>query len=189
MVRGLLLAGGAATRFGAAKLLHPFEDGLAMGAVSARNLILGVGNALAVVREGDTALAARLRDAGCEVLETPRSRDGLGASLAAGVDASRESEGWIVALGDMPRIAPATLGAVAQAIRDGAPIAAPRLASGERGHPVGFGAELREELLALAGDEGARSVIGRHATRVRLIDVTDAGILYDIDTPRDLPRP
>lgn len=189
MIRGLLLAGGAATRFGSPKLLHPFEDGLALGAVSARNLIAGAGNALAVVREGDAAIAARLREAGCEVLETPLSRGGIGASIAAGVAATAGAEGWVVALADMPRLAPATIRAVVDALRGGALIAAPRLAGGERGHPVGFRAELRGELLALEGDEGARSVIQRHATRVRLVDVTDAGILFDVDTPRDLPRP
>ena len=75
-IRGLLLAGGAATRFGSAKLLHPYL-GSTVGAASARNLVAGVGNALAVVREGDDAIAGMLRDAGCEVLVTPRSRDGL----------------------------------------------------------------------------------------------------------------
>ncbi|HSW83600.1 MAG TPA: hypothetical protein VLH12_09000, partial [Usitatibacter sp.] len=60
-------------------------------------------------------------------------------------------------------------------------------ATNARGHPVGFSARLREDLLALDGDEGARSVIQSHRDAVTLIPVDDEGITVDIDTPRDLP--
>ena len=186
MIRGLLLAGGASLRFGSAKLLHPFEHGLAIGEASARNLLAGVGNALAVVRDGDEELARRLRGAGCEVLVTSRSREGLGASIAAAVEASRGSRGWVIALADMPRVPPAVSRAIAQAIEGGALLAAPVLGSGERGHPVGFAEQLVEELVALGGDEGARSVIARHREAVLLVPTGERGILYDVDRPQDL---
>ncbi len=186
MIRGLLLAGGASLRFGSAKLLHPFEPGLAIGEASARNLLAGVGNALAIVRDGDEEIARRLRAVGCEVLATSRSRDGLGASIAAGVEASRDVEGWIVALADMPRVPAAVSKAVAEALERGALLAAPVLASGERGHPVGFSSRLAGELCALAGDEGARAVVARHREAVVLVTTAERGILFDIDHPRDL---
>lgn len=186
MIRGLLLAGGASTRFGAAKLLHRIDGGLTLGEVSARNLLEGVGNVLAVVRDGDDALAANLRNAGCAILVTGRSRDGIGASIAAGVDAARGGDGWVVALADMPRIPARVSRAVAEALQGGALIAAPMLPGGERGHPVGFSALLVDELAALAGDEGARSVIQRHRDDVVLVPTEERGILYDVDRPEDL---
>ena len=185
MIRGLLLAGGAATRFGSAKLLHPYE-GATLGEVSARHLIEGVGNALAVVREGDTALAAKLRAAGCEVLLSARSLEGLGGSLAAGVAATAQASGWVVALADMPRVSAACSRSVRAALEAGALIAAPTLASGERGHPVGFAARLGAELAALGGDEGARALLARHRDAFVAIPTDDRGILYDIDCPADL---
>jgi molybdenum cofactor cytidylyltransferase len=188
MIRGLLLAGGASTRFGAAKLLHPLENGLAMGVVSARHLLEGVGNVLAVVRDGDDELAACLRGAGCAVLVTGRSRNGLGASIAAGVDAARGGDGWVVALADMPCIPARVSHAVAEALEGGALIAAPVLPGGERGHPVGFSARLLEELTALSGDEGARVVVQRHRESVVLVPTEERGILYDVDTPEDAAR-
>ncbi|APV50445.1 hypothetical protein BWI17_12510 [Betaproteobacteria bacterium GR16-43] len=185
MIRGLLLAGGAATRFGSAKLLHAFE-GSTLGAVSARNLIAGVGNAMAVVRPGDDALANTLRAAGCEVLVSERSREGLASSIAAGVGATRNASGWVLALADMPRIAPDITRTVARAIEAGALIAAPVLRSGERGHPVGFGSSLVGELVALTGDGGAREVIERHRARLVSVSTEDRGVLYDVDRPTDL---
>ncbi len=189
MIRGILLAGGSGTRFGGAKLLAAFpNDPVPIGVRSARSLVAGLGNALAVVRAGDAALARALRDAGCEVLESADSARGLGASLAAGVKATRAAGGWIIALADMPRILPATHRAVAEVLSRGAKIAAAIDASGRRGHPVGFAAELYADLAALDGDEGARSVIDRHRAWLEVVHCDDPGIHYDIDTPGDLAR-
>lgn len=187
-IRGLLLAGGAASRFGSAKLLHPYRDST-LGAASARNLIEGVGNALAIVREGDEAIATMLREAGCDVLVTARSRDGIGASIAAGVEASRDASGWILALADMPRVSPEISRAVAAKIAGGARVAAPMLPSGERGHPVGFSPALLDELLALSGDQGARKVLERYRGVLSTVATADRGVLYDVDRPSDLSPP
>ena len=190
MIRGLLRAGGAATRFGGAKLLASASDSPApIGARAARSLLAGAGNALAVVRPGDAALARALRDAGCDVIESPDSLRGLGASLAAGVKASREAAGWLVALADMPRILPATHRSVAAALARGAKLAAAVDTAGLRGHPVGFSADLYGDLAALDGDEGARSVVERHRAWLELVRVDDPGIHVDIDTPGDLLAP
>jgi len=188
MIRGLLLAGGASARFGAAKLLHRIDGGPTMGEMSARHLLEGVGNVLAVVRDGDDELAACLGKAGCAILVTGRSRDGIGASIAAGVDAARGGDGWVVALADMPHIPARVSRAVAEALAGGALIAAPVLPGGERGHPVGFSARLAPELTALTGDEGARAVVQRHLEDVVLVPTEERGILYDIDTPEDVAR-
>jgi molybdenum cofactor cytidylyltransferase len=187
LIRGLLLAGGAATRFGGAKLLASATDHPApIGARAARALLAGAGNALAVVRPGDEALSRALREAGCDVLESADSLRGLGASLAAGVKASREAGGWLVALADMPRILPATHRAVVQALERGAKLAAAADPTGRRGHPVAFGADLYADLAALDGDEGARSVVELHRAWLELVRVDDPGIHFDIDTPGDL---
>lgn len=187
MIRGILLAGGSGTRFGGAKLLAAFpNDPVPIGVRSARALVAGIGNALAVVRAGDAALALALRDAGCEVLESADSVRGLGASLAAGVKASRAADGWIIALADMPRILPATHRSVADVLSRGARLAATVDESGRRGHPVGFAAGLYADLVALDGDEGARGVIERHRAWLEVVGSDDPGIHFDIDTPGDL---
>jgi molybdenum cofactor cytidylyltransferase len=90
-----------------------------------------------------------------------------------------------VALADMPWIAPTTIARVADAVRKGAVIAAP-FHDGQRGHPVGFAPVLRDALLALTGDDGARAVLARHRASLVRIDVDDAGVLRDIDRPSDM---
>ncbi|HET9650879.1 MAG TPA: nucleotidyltransferase family protein [Usitatibacter sp.] len=184
-IRGLLLCGGAATRFGADKLLAG-EKPIVVEA--ARRLVAGAGNALAIIPLGREALRRALEPLGCEVLETDRTASGMGGSLVAGVLATVRADGWIVALGDMPCVRIETIAAIAAALREGATIALPVGVHGRRGHPVGFAASLRDELLALGGDVGARSVVARHADAVREVATDDPGIFIDIDTPEDLRR-
>ena len=181
----ILLAAGAGSRFGGEKLLHPLEDGVAIAAHSARNLLAVLPDVIAVVRWGDFPLYDMLEQEGCQVTMFRDAARGMGASLAHGVAQARAADGWVIALGDMPRIAPATIKKVVEALEAGTLIAAPAC-KGERGHPVGFGAALRDELTALGGDQGARELFQRHRDSLQLIECDDPGVLYDIDRKADL---
>jgi len=187
VIAGILLAAGAGRRFGgSAKLLAPLADGTPVVQAAARSLLdAGLGRCLAVVRPGDEEVAAVLRATGLAVVPCAASERGMGASLAAGVAATRQADGWLIALGDMPWIAPATLAAVADALRHGAPLAAP-YHQGQGGHPVGFSAALGGELRALDGAEGARRVVAANRARRVRVPVADPGILRDVDVPEDL---
>lgn len=187
LATGVLLAAGTGSRFDPTglrnKLLALLPNGRCVAHEAAHRLLLVVPSVIAVVRPGADALAHVLNDAGCDVVFSADAERGMGASLAAGVGAAHEAESWIVALADMPRIAVATIEAVARAIDEGDSLAAP-FYKGQRGHPVGFGLAHRDALLALDGDAGARALLSSHA--LTRIDVDDPGILRDVDTPADL---
>jgi molybdenum cofactor cytidylyltransferase len=184
---GVLLAAGEGVRFGGGKLVHPLEDGSAIAAHAARNLVAAGLDVVAVVRAGDFPLADILEQEGCQVTPCAESARGMGHTLAHGIAASRDAAAWIIALGDMPRVKPATIEAVAGALAAGAAIAAPTY-RGERGHPVGFGARLRDELMQLSGDTGAKAVLQRHAGEIVLVECDDPGVVLDIDRKADLDR-
>jgi molybdenum cofactor cytidylyltransferase len=137
-----------------------------------------------VLRPEQTVLAGLLAEEGLRIVSCAEARDGMGCSLAAGVAASPNAAGWLVALGDMPFIQPETLREVSRVLEAGASLAAPWL-DGRRGHPVGFAAGWREDLLALAGDAGARDILAGHPRAMVRIETTDAGVLRDVDTPED----
>ena len=185
---GILLAAGRGTRFdptGASdKLLAPYGTGGTVVGASARHLLAAIPHVIAVVAPGAVAVALELEAAGCIVTECPSASEGMGASLVHAVHASLPAPlGWVIALGDMPDVLPSTIEALCDAIADGAQIAAPSM-HGRRGNPVAFGPGQRDALLALGGDEGARSLL--RAQPVTLVEVADAGIFRDIDAPGDL---
>lgn len=193
-VVGLLLAAGRARRFDPRgerlKLLEPLanEPRHCIAQVSATQLRTACDDVLAVVGPDTTPLQQRLhallQACGCRLLINPEPARGMGHSLALGVQHIHQTNpsalGVLVALADMPFVAPATLAAVAHTLRQGHLTVAPFF-QGQRGHPVGFAAALFEPLMALTGDEGARSVLTRYPPH--RIDVTDRGVLRDIDCP------
>ncbi len=184
-IAGILLAAGVASRFGVDKLLHPMPDGVAIAAHAARHLIAAGLDVTAVVRPGDFPLSDMLEQEGCMVTVCHEAARGMGASLAHAVARERGADGWVIALADMPKILPATIKSVVAALGEGALIAAPEYRN-QRGHPVAFGAGLRDELLALDGDQGAKAVLERHRDAVKLVECNDPGVIYDIDRKADL---
>jgi molybdenum cofactor cytidylyltransferase len=182
---GLLLAAGAATRFGGDKLVAPLPDGSSVGVAALRNLTGALDAVVAVVRPEDDRLATALAAEGARVTACPFAADGMSSSLAWGVRASPLARAWLVVLADMPWIRPESVARVADAMRTGAAIAAPSW-RGARGHPVGFAGSFFFELAALSGDEGAKAILARH--RVQLIPVEDQGVVRDVDRPEDLTR-
>jgi molybdenum cofactor cytidylyltransferase len=188
-VQGLLLAAGRGQRFGAEpKLLRPLADGRPLVLHALQHLRDAVqAPPLVVLRTGDEPLAALLREHGAAVVVTADAERGMGASLAAGARAVADDAAILVALGDMPAIAPSTYAAVLRTLRSGAAIVQPRY-KGLPGHPVGFAANWLPQLRALDGDTGARPLLRAYAAQVTVLPIDDAGCLLDVDTPQDLDR-
>ncbi|WP_426233955.1 nucleotidyltransferase family protein [Pseudomonas sp. TWP3-2] len=117
---------------------------------------------------------------GCEVVSVEPT--GMGDSIAAGVAACADLDGWLIVLGDMPFILPSSIERVAAAMAEDA-VSVPVL-SGEYGHPVGFGRSFAAGLMALSGDRGARPLFAQG--RVVEVFVDDAGVVWDVDVPEAL---
>lgn len=181
----VLLAAGAGTRFGGGKLMHPMHDGVAVAVHAARNLRAAGLSVIAVVRPGDVPLAQMLEHEGCRVTFCADAVHGMGHTLAHGIAQSPAARGWVIALGDMPRVKPGTIRSVVEALAAGAKIAVP-FYEGRRGLPVGFSDEMGPALRALRGDKGAREVLERHRDAIERIVSDDPGVLLDIDTKADL---
>lgn len=184
MIQGVLLAAGSASRFGGHKLLHPLTDGTPIGVAAARNLLRGTPTTLAVVRPDDHELTALLRAEGVTAIICETAELGISASLAAGVQASADADGWLIALADMPWISPETIRALVGLLEKGAQLVAPYYA-GRRGHPVGFARRYKVDLLELSGDSGARDLLQANHNRLRQFHCDDRGILRDVDVPAD----
>jgi molybdenum cofactor cytidylyltransferase len=189
---GILLAAGRGRRFDPLgrrnKLLQPLPGpgGDPVVAASARKLLSLLDTVIAVVPPDDGGVGALLSGLGCDVVVCPDADTGMAASLVHALRHSLQNAqpaAWLVALGDMPHVAPATLAALADALAAGADIAAPVM-DGRRGNPVGFGRVHLAALLALEGDQGARRLL--QTCPVTEVPVEDPGIFRDIDTPADL---
>jgi len=149
-----------------------------------------------VVRAEDEALA-ELAAPHATIIRTEQAHLGMGHSLAAGFD--KLSWQWaFVGLLDMPFIKIATLKLLKQhAASTQYPIIRPRLQASEdgvvttstpHGHPIGFHSVLFNAVAEPKGDAGARDLLKSHRDRIENVQVSDAGVIKDIDHPSDLTR-
>jgi molybdenum cofactor cytidylyltransferase len=184
-VVALVLAAGQGSRFGADKRCATLPDGRSLLAHSVERALAVFDEVRVVLRDGERAEYFGLPE-GCRVIHSPDAALGMGHSLAAGAASLDDSEACSVAilLGDMPWIAPQTLQQLVEAA-SASTILFP-LFDDQRGHPVLFGREFWPALTQLSGDEGARVVVQAHRDRCITLEVTDAGVLRDVDTPAAL---
>ena len=108
---------------------------------------------------------------------------GMGDSIACGVAATASAAGWLILPADLPLIQAASLLAVARELQNHTVVVP--LCTGQRGHPVAFGPQARDELVALRGDGGAASVVAAWKQRggVGVLELEDVGCITDVDTP------
>lgn len=152
-----------------------------MGLRAAQNLVPAVDRLICVVRPDDQALQSLFQRHGFETVICEDAGSGMSASLKAGICATANSDGWLIALADMPFIKPETHGLIAENLKQLGGIIVPKF-EGKRGHPVGFSSTYRSVLLQITGDQGARPVLARYADNVRVVAVDDQGIYQDVDT-------
>lgn len=128
---------------------------------------------------------------GVRVVVNPRPEAGMLASLQAGLAAAPPAEWLLFALGDQPALRPETvdllLREAALGLPEGQSIAVPSHA-GRRGHPLVLHDRHRAEIAALDPALGLRDLLRRRPEAIRHVEVADAGVLADMDTPEDYRR-
>lgn len=186
----VVLAAGRGSRFGAPtrKLAQQLGSSSVLGTtlrhVLASHLPMVVVTTAALADTARRTVAARDLVVLPEVGTPGPEPLGMGYSIASGVAARPDAAGWLILPADMPMVAASTLQAVARELSEHTVVYAQF--RGQRGHPVGFAAELYSELVVLEGDEGARRLVARYPAHG--VEVDDPGVLVDIDTEADLDR-
>lgn len=183
-VASVVLAAGAATRFGGRKQLAPLEGrpllehALAIAAAGATDLTVLVLGAYAEEIEA----AIDLGDT--QVVRCPDWKLGRAASLRAGLVAlSTDVDAALITLGDEPYVSPAATARLLAARRPG--LASLRATyTGRPGHPVLVERELFERLRAPAGDRSPGQIL--EATGVQTVPCDDLGMSVDVDTRAQL---
>lgn len=167
-VAAVVLAAGAATRFGSPKQRILLPRVLARLAASPVDEVVVVEGAYDL---GDTVLQARTRLVRCEEWER-----GPGASLRCGLAALGEDvEAALVIMADGPDLAPEAVARVISSWRaEGGDVVAASY-DGVRGHP----------LLAARAVWGEIPDAGLRVVEPRLVPCDDLGAPGDVDTPED----
>jgi molybdenum cofactor cytidylyltransferase len=181
----IVLAAGLSRRMGRPKLLLEFKGRPVIRHAVERVVAAGLHPVLVVTGAEHDALARALAGLEVQLAVNPTPESGQGSSVGVGVSAlPAGTDAVLIALGDQPGVPAEVIPALIEALKKpGKAIAAPRYADG-LGNPVLFGSSVFQELLALGGDRGARSVIERDPSRLAVVEVASP-MPRDIDTPED----
>ena len=185
MITGILLAAGSAKRFGTQKLLERLPNGQAIGLASAQALLPAVDNMIVVVKPEDKALQELFDRENITTVICERASLGISESIKVGINTAPQANGWLIALGDMPFIQTETISTLVELMARGHGIVHPSYQQ-KRGHPVGFSQDYAEELILLQGDKGAKDILLRHPSAIKVFHCEDRGIVQDIDTHKQL---
>jgi molybdenum cofactor cytidylyltransferase len=183
VIGGIVLAAGAASRFGGGKQLA-FLDGRPLLEHAVRAMTSApVGRVIVVLGAEAEHVLAGVDLHGADPLVCERWSEGQSASLACGLAELADCEAVVVTLGDQPRVSPAAIRRVIAGRGNGAAAVRATYGSGP-GHPVLLERVLFDRLRDVSGDHGARNLL--MSVQTREIPCDDLGNGADVDTPAEL---
>lgn len=180
----VLLAAGMSKRFGANKLLADYCGRPVLCAALDAMKALGAARMAAVVSCDETEALAKT--SGCMVIRNDMPEMGQAHSIVLGVSAMRDMDAVLLLAADQPRLTGESLLRLAQAFEASGKEAACLRDETHMGNPAVFSAACFEELLALAGDRGAKGVLRAHEGSLLVVDCLYPHELADADTPQAL---
>lgn len=188
MTPALLLAAGASQRLGRPKALLPYRGSSLIEHAAETLLAAGCQPVLVVLGAEKDKARARVKGLPVGIVECDDAKEGLSASIRAGVEAlataAPDAAGLLLALVDQPLVTAGLLERLIEAGREGG------LAASDYGEAIGppayFAREYFTELTTLRGDRGAKRILQAHRNRLRLVEFPGGAL--DVDRSTDYER-
>lgn len=190
-IAAIVLAAGRSTRMqDGFKLLEPIDGKpMVLHAVDAAMSSQAL-TTIAVTGHRANEIKTLLDDRVVLAVENKDYGQGLSTSLRSGIRALPTGiAGAVVLLGDMPFVTPMIINRLIDSfVENGGRSVCVPTHRGKRGNPILWPASLFEEMIAVTGDQGARSLLRRHAPSIIEVEIDDDGIFVDIDDRETLTR-
>jgi molybdenum cofactor cytidylyltransferase len=185
-VAAIVLAAGQSRRMGGENKLTREVGGVALVRRSVEEVLKSRALPVIVVT-GHEAAAVKHLLGGLDVTirHNPEYAEGLSTSLRTGLDGlPADVDGTLVCLADMPQVSATHMNALIDGFdpAHGRAIGVPTH-GGKRGNPSLWAKTLFNDMRSIAGDVGARHLIGANESLVYEVEFDDTAVLTDLDTP------
>lgn len=187
----IVLAAGESKRMaGRHKLLLPLAGKTMIAWMVEAILAAGLDDVIVVLGHEAAAVQKTLNKKPVRFALNPNYRRGMASSIQAGLAAlAPQTQIIMIALADQPLVTAAEINfMIAEFSRVPEKTIGVPTFKGQRGHPVLLDLRYREEMLALQGDVGCKSILARYPEAVFEIAMPARNILEDADTPEAYAR-
>lgn len=186
MIWAVLLAAGESKRMGTPKQLLPFGRTTVIETALEHILASSVDRTLVVLGAVRDRLEPLLKRFPVSLTVNPGFLEGMLSSVRWGIrHLPPDARAALIFLGDQPWITPETIDRVIHAFKTtGRGLVLP-VQGDAGGHPLLIDLKYREEIESLNPAVGLRELLSRHFEDVCRVESGDAGILRDMDTPRE----
>ena len=183
-VTAIILAAGTSSRMGRPKQLLSYEGKSLIRRAAEAALASHARQTIVVTGAARNDVEAELAGLTVRVQHNPEYAQGMSTSLRTGFLAVRpEVDAIVVMLADQPFIDEAVINLLIELYeRTGGTIVRPRY-GGVPGNPVLWDRSLFEELLNQSGDQGGRALLQKHKDSIVWLELPDAALQTDVDTP------
>jgi molybdenum cofactor cytidylyltransferase len=183
-VTGIVLAAGTSSRMGQPKQLLPFEGKSLVRRATEAAIGSKTRQTIVVTGAASQQVDAELAGLTVMLVHNDDYAEGMSTSLRAGLRAVRpEVDAVVVLLADQPFISSEIIdGLIDQYQQTGARVVRPRY-GGEPGNPVLWDQSLFGELMDQTGDQGGRALLQKYRDEIAWLDLPDATLQTDVDTP------
>jgi molybdenum cofactor cytidylyltransferase len=187
-------AAGLSTRMGRPKLALPLGDRTILEHVVTA-LRASAYQVVVVVGPRVPELVPLAKASGAQVCLLTEQTPDMRATVERGLQwvedhfRPRPTDAWLLAPADHPTLEPSVVRELCDSYRhDPTRSILIPVFGGRRGHPTLVAWRHVEGIRALAPDRGINAYFREHASEVREVEVTSAGVLCDLDTPEDYAR-
>ena len=190
MIAGLILAAGESSRMGTDKATLTYRDRTFLELAVQTLREIEIERIAVVLGHHAQEIQRHVKIEAAQVVINPDYTSGQTSSLQVGLRTliADDLEAVLLCLVDHPAVCAETVRRIVAAFRQcGAPVVIPTY-QGRRGHPVLIARQVFDELLQLASDAGADSVVRRYRPATQFVEVEDEGVVIDVDDPESYQR-
>ena len=186
MISAILLAAGQSKRMNGENKLAKEIQGIPLIKLSVKNILASSVNELIIVLGYQKEIIEKLIDKN-EKIKFVFNKDfesGMASSIKVGLNhLSKNTEAFFICLGDMPMINPDIYNQLIKS-RNQKNIIVPTY-NGQQGNPVLFDKSMKEKVMDITGDVGAKKILELNKNKILNLEINDPNITKGFNTQDD----
>ena len=186
MISAILLAAGQSKRMNGENKLTKEIQGIPLIKLSVKNILASSINELIVILGYQKEIIEKLIDKNVKIkfVFNKDFESGMASSIKVGLNhLSNNTESFFICLGDMPMVNHNIYNQLIKS-KDNNEIIAPTY-KGQQGNPVLFNKSMKEKIIDITGDVGAKKILELNKDKILNLEIDDQSITKGLDTQDD----